>query len=89
MKNLIGLKEFRQNVESYSKKIAKGESFIVLRKSKPLFKVVPVSESEIWEPVIDFTEINKQGVLIEDIVAAVSHGQNSKSDRKTAKKLSS
>ena len=89
MNNLIGLKEFRQNVEEYSKRIAKGQSFVILRKSKPLFKVVPVSESEIWEPVIDLTEINKNGVLIEDMVAALVNGQNSKSSRKTTKKIPS
>lgn len=80
MDKLIGLKEFRENVSSYTKKVNSGQSFIVLRKSKPLFKIVPVEE-ESWETVIDFTKVNKGGVPVEDIVAAMAHGRNKKSSR--------
>ena len=60
---LIGLKELRENTEKYISEISKGKSFIVLRKSKPLFTISPPDEDEsMWEPVIDFTKINKNGV---------------------------
>jgi antitoxin (DNA-binding transcriptional repressor) of toxin-antitoxin stability system len=64
MKNkLIGLKELRENTEKYISEINKGKSFIVLRKSKPLFIISPPDEDEsVWENVIDFTKINKNGV---------------------------
>lgn len=68
MQNLIGLKEFRKNVESITKKVDKGESFIVLRKNEPIFKLTPVDEDQ-WEEVIDFTKIKKGGVNIKDVLA--------------------
>jgi hypothetical protein len=86
MDKLIGLKDFRENVESYTKKINQGQSFIVLKKSKPIFKLSPVDEEETWETIIDFTKIKKGGVPIQDIVAAMSNEQTPKSNRKTTKR---
>jgi antitoxin (DNA-binding transcriptional repressor) of toxin-antitoxin stability system len=68
MENLIGLKEFRENVEFFTKKVNAGQTFIVLRKSKPLFKIAPVKEDG-WEEVIDFTKIKKGGVKISELLA--------------------
>ena len=85
MDKLIGLKEFRENVESYTKKINQGQSFVVLKKSKPIFKISPVEE-ENWETVIDFTKIKKGGVPVEDIVAAIANERNKKGARKAAQK---
>jgi prevent-host-death family protein len=87
MKNIIGLKEFRQNVESYSNRVSKGETLVIFKRSKPLFKIVPISEEETWETIIDFTEIDKNGVPIEKIIKAISNGQNSKSSSKATKKI--
>lgn len=67
MENIIGLKEFRENVEAFTKKIDKGQSFIIFKKSKPVFKVSPVDDD--WEEVIDFTTIKKGGVNINDLLA--------------------
>ena len=39
MESIIGLKELRQNVDKYAKKIQAGEEIIVVRRSKPLFKL--------------------------------------------------
>ena len=61
---IIGLKDLRQNVDKYSKKIQKGESFIVMKRSLPLFKISPVNEGT-WEVLIDFTNIKKGGIDIE------------------------
>lgn len=85
MDKLIGLKEFRENVESYTKKINQGQSFVVLKKSKPIFKISPVDEEENWETIIDFTKIKKGGVPINDIVNALSHERTTKKSRKTTK----
>jgi len=67
MKNIIGLKSLRNNMQEYVKKIQKGSSFIVFRKSKPLFKISPIEE-DLWQEVIDFTKIQKGGVDIKDLL---------------------
>jgi len=67
MKTIIGLKELRNNVEAVAEKISKGESFVVFRKSKPIFEISPVGDG-LWEEVIDFTKIKKGGVDIKDIL---------------------
>jgi len=68
MENIIGLKDLRQKMSEYSKKVKKGQSFIVVKRSKPLFKISPIEENEIWEPVIDFTKVKKGGVDIDDLL---------------------
>ena len=63
MKNILGLKEFRNNTENYIKKVKKGESFTIVRRSSPVFKISPVEDDELlWEPVVDFTKIKRGGV---------------------------
>lgn len=71
MKNFLGLKELRENAETYIKKVGKGESFIVLRRSRPVFKISPPDEDteSLWEPVIDFTKVRKGGVSLHDLLA--------------------
>lgn len=74
--NIIGLKEFRQNADSFIQRINKGESFTVLKRSEPVFKLTPVDDEEMWETVIDFTDINKNGVSAKDILKSIKsvHG---------------
>ncbi len=66
MEKIVGLKELRQNLNKYAFHIQKGESFIVIKRSKPLFKISPVEEE--WEEIVDFTKIKKGGVRIEEIL---------------------
>ncbi len=68
MKRIVGLKELRENINTYVTKVQKGQSFTVVRKSKPLFTISPVDTEDMWEEVIDFTKIRKGGVPIEDIL---------------------
>lgn len=68
MENIVGLKALRENMEDYAKKVAHGQSFIIFKQSKPLFKISPVNE-EPWEEVIDFTKIKKGGVDIDEILS--------------------
>ena len=63
----VKLKELRQNLENYYKRVMDGESFIVTRRAEPLFKICPVNEGA-WEEVIDFTKIQKGGVNINDLL---------------------
>ena len=70
MTKIIGLKELRENTNTYLAQIKKGQSFLVLRRSRPVFKISPVDETEeLWEKVIDFTKIKKCGVALNQILA--------------------
>lgn len=69
MAEIIGLKELRENIDSYIAGVARGKSFIVVRRSKPVFKIAPPDEEELWETVIDFTRIRKGGVPAEEVLA--------------------
>ena len=66
---IIGLKELRQNMDTYINSIKRGNSFIVIRKSQPIFKIVPLEQDESWETVIDFTKLKKGGVDIKEVLA--------------------
>jgi len=69
MEKIIGLRELRENIGRYSTAVQNGKSFIVVRKSKPLFKIAPVDEEGVWERVVDFTKIKKGGVDIKDLIS--------------------
>ena len=70
MKRIIGLKELREHMETYVDKVKSGSTFIVVRRSSPIFKISPaIDESELWERVVDFTKIQKGGVQLEKILA--------------------
>lgn len=49
-------------MQKYASRVEKGESFIIVKKSKPVFKLVPPESEEEWETVVGFTKINKNGV---------------------------
>ena len=74
----IGLKELRRNTENYIRGVKKGNSFVVFRRSEPVFKLSSPYEEELWETVVDFTEINKEGVSARDVLDTLSrmHGAN-------------
>jgi prevent-host-death family protein len=81
MTNVIGLKELRENTEQYISHVKKGRSFLVVRRSKPIFRVSPVDEwgdEGVWETVVDFTKINKNGVHVDDVLASLKrlHAQD-------------
>ncbi len=66
---IVGLKELRENMEKYASLIKKGRSFIVVKRSKPLFKISSINEDdELWETVIDFTKLRKRGVPAEELL---------------------
>jgi len=67
MDRMIGLKEFRNNVDAYVKRIDKGYKFLVLKRGKPVFEISPVGPN-LWEEVIDFTKIKKGGVNIKELL---------------------
>lgn len=68
MKNIIHLKELRENVSKYAAKVNRGQSFIVMKHSKPLFRISPIDDEEGWETLIDFTKIRKGGIPIDELI---------------------
>jgi len=67
MENIINLKSLRENMQEYVQKVKRGQSFMVFKKSKPLFKISPIDE-EYWEEVIDFTKIKKGGISLKELL---------------------
>lgn len=72
---IIGLKDLRVNMEKYIKAVDKGQSFTVVRRSKPIFAVTPLDEwgdpVGEWEPLLDFRKLDPKGVPVEKIIAAL------------------
>ena len=64
----VGLKELRTNLGTYLTRIHKGETFTVMRRSEPVFKIVPVDEEEQWETVVDCASMDKRGMSARDIL---------------------
>lgn len=70
--NIIGLKELRENTETYIKRVNSGESITVVRRSTPLFRLTPVDAEETgWESIADFTILDERGVSAKDILASL------------------
>ncbi len=67
MKSIINLKEFRIHATRYAERVKRGETFLVMKRSVPLFKVSPLGD-DLWEEVIDFTEIKRGGIDIKDLL---------------------
>ncbi len=68
MNTIIGLKDLRENLGSYEKMIKAGRSFIVMKRSKPIFTIGPV-EDVGWETVIDFTKFRKKGISAQELLS--------------------
>lgn len=67
MEDTVGLKELRQNFDKYATLVKKGKTLIVIKRSKPVFRLTPLEEE--WEEIIDFTKIRKGGVSIKEILS--------------------
>lgn len=45
MATIIGLKELRENTEAVAERANRGETFVVVKRSKPIFRLVPINEN--------------------------------------------
>ena len=70
-KEIVGVKQLRQNLAKYITQVAKGRSFTVVRNSKAVFNINPVDFDNEWEEVVDFTKIKKGGVDINDVLSRI------------------
>ncbi|MBY0537877.1 type II toxin-antitoxin system prevent-host-death family antitoxin [Patescibacteria group bacterium] len=77
----IGLKELRENMESYIERVNKGESLTIYRRSTPLFRITPIESEtdENWETVVDFVKETGAAMPLKDLLQSIKkYGQKSK-----------
>lgn len=68
--DFVAVKQLRTNLDYYINLIKKGKSFTVIKRSKAVFKISPISqEDNQWEEVVDFTKLKKGGVAISQLLA--------------------
>jgi antitoxin (DNA-binding transcriptional repressor) of toxin-antitoxin stability system len=83
----VGLRDLRENMAAYVSKIEKGKSFLVLRKSKPIFKLSPVDEwgDEGHWTGVDLRDKNGNGMPVSKFMAIVKkvYDANRKVSKKT------
>jgi len=78
---IIGLKDLRENTKEYIKRVRRGREFTVVRKSEPVFKIVPVDiwgDEGAWEVVADFRELNEKGIPARDVLRALRKNNGSR-----------
>jgi len=65
--NIVGVKELRTNLNQYIDQVRKGATLTIVKRSKAVFKIVPMEEEQ-WEQVVDFTTFKKGGVSISNLL---------------------
>ena len=69
MEKVIGLKELRERADVYIREVGRGKSFLIIRRSRPIFRITPPDEApELWETVADLTKARRGGVALEDVL---------------------
>lgn len=69
--NLITVKELREDLPAIINKVKRGGEFLVLKKSKPVFRLSAPEAEDAWETVVDFTKIKKGGIKINELLKAL------------------
>jgi len=78
--NIIPFKDFRLNAEKYIKALEKGMSFVVVKRSKAIFRLEPVGEK--WETLIDFTNGGKnKGMNINKFISIMEKFKKNEQNR--------
>ena len=49
MSKIIGVKELYKSINKIAEKTAKGESFVVVSRSKPIFDIHPHNQKKKWQ----------------------------------------
>ena len=63
---IVGLKEFRLNAAKYISALEKGASFLVIKRSRPAFRLEPVDE--VWETIGDFSAMRSGGISAQTLM---------------------
>lgn len=72
LNNTVSLKDLREKFPEYIDAIAKGQSFTVVKRSKPIFQINPISDEGSWQTIADFTEISDYGIQADEILNVLS-----------------
>jgi len=77
--NILGFKELRENADKYINAVSEGRTFTVVRRSKPIFKIVPVDEwgdEGLWETIVDFRDKKGVGIKAENLAILLKKSIN-------------
>lgn len=71
----ISIKELREQLSDVADRAERGESFRIIRRSKPSFIIIKVgseASEEGWETVVDFTDGGKKtGMPVKDVMKII------------------
>lgn len=70
---VIGLKDLRENMSKYAAEVQDGKSLVVVKRSRPLFRLVPINADEGWETLVDFSQISPEGIPADQVLASLDH----------------
>lgn len=63
---IVPFKEFRMNAGKYITAMEKGASFLVVKRSRPVFRLEPVEE--VWETIGDFSSMKGGGISAKELL---------------------
>ena len=58
--NIIGIKELIKNLKTIYREVDRGNEFIVVKNSKPAFRIIPVDKKEKSREKVDNTDLVKK-----------------------------
>jgi prevent-host-death family protein len=68
---IVSLKELREQFPKYIEAVSKGQSFTVVKRSKPIFQLSPIGDEGDWQTIVDFTTIVDKGIDADKVLAAL------------------
>lgn len=85
---IVGVKELRENIDKYAAQVRAGRSITVVKRSEPLFRLVPVDDDDAnWETMIDFRKLPGyvEGIDAEELLGRLRklNGQSRQSSKTT------
>ena len=70
----VGIRQLRQNLSVYLRRVAKGERFVVTERGKPVADLVPRAEDEdVWERILADPAWSKPVGRWEDLPPPIKH----------------
>ena len=86
---IIGLKVLRENMEKYIGEVRRGKSFVVVRRSQPVFKVTPAvdewGDEGVWEKILDLTRGQDKSLSASELLKKIKRF-NARQNPKISKK---
>ncbi|MBI1971625.1 MAG: hypothetical protein HYS52_02150 [Candidatus Wildermuthbacteria bacterium] len=73
MVKIVGLKVLRENMDNYVRDVGSGTVYVVVRRSKPLFRMVSPTQEDNWETIVDFTKIRKDGIPAKELLSVLKN----------------